>query len=59
MDIEFLLDKASIEIFFDKGRTVMTEIFFPNAPMETLNLKTSASNSIIDFFKVQELKNNK
>ena len=59
LDIEFLLDKASIEIFFDEGRTVMTEIFFPNAPMETLNLKTSASNSIIDFFKVQELKNNK
>jgi len=59
LDIEFVLDKASIEIFFDEGRTVMTEIFFPNAPMETLNLKTSASNSIIDFFKVQELKNNK
>ena len=59
LDIEFVLDKASIEIFFDEGRTVMTEIFFPKAPMETLNLKTSASNSIIDFFKVQELKNNK
>ena len=53
------MDLASIEIFFDEGRTVMTEIFFPNAPMETLNLRTSASNSIIDFFKVQELKNNK
>lgn len=59
LDIEFVLDKASIEIFFDEGRTVMTEIFFPNAPMEILNLKTSASNSIIDFFKVQELKINK
>ena len=59
LDIEFVLDKASIEIFFDEGRTVMTEIFFPNAPMETLNLKTSALNSIIDFFKVQELTNNK
>ena len=59
LDIEFVLDKASIEIFFDEGRTVMTEIFFPNAPMETLNLKTSASNSIIDFFKVQELTNYK
>ena len=59
LDIEFVLDKASIEIFFDEGRMVMTEIFFPNAPMETLNLKTSALNSIIDFFKVQELTNNK
>lgn len=27
-----ILDKTSIEIFFDDGKTVMTEIFFPNYP---------------------------
>ena len=27
-----ILDKTSIEMFFDDGRTVMTEIFFPNQP---------------------------
>lgn len=28
-----VLDKTSIEIFWDQGKTVMTEIFFPNSPL--------------------------
>lgn len=27
-----LLDKTSVELFWDNGTTVFTEIFFPNAP---------------------------
>jgi len=29
-----LLDKTSIEMFFDDGKTVITEIFFPNQPWD-------------------------
>jgi len=32
-DAIVIFDKTSIEIFWDQGKTVMTEIFFPNAPL--------------------------
>ena len=31
-----ILDKTSIELFWDNGRTVMTEVFFPNAPFNKI-----------------------
>lgn len=40
LSIELVLDKASIELFYDAGETVMTEIFFPNAPYQTLRLRS-------------------
>ena len=32
MDLSILLDKTSIELFADSGRTVMTALFFPTHP---------------------------
>jgi fructan beta-fructosidase len=32
-----ILDKTSIELFWDNGQTVMTEIFFPNAPFNQIS----------------------
>lgn len=32
MDLSILLDKTSIELFADGGRTVMTALFFPTSP---------------------------
>ena len=32
-----ILDKTSIEMFFDDGKTVITEIFFPNQPWDEFN----------------------
>lgn len=32
LSVELLLDKTSIELFYDNGKTVMTEIFFPTEP---------------------------
>jgi fructan beta-fructosidase len=32
MDLSILLDKTSIELFADGGRTVMTALFFPTFP---------------------------
>ncbi|MDT0690425.1 glycoside hydrolase family 32 protein [Salegentibacter sp. F188] len=36
LDVEIVMDKTSIEIFYDNGKTVMTEIFFPREPYEIL-----------------------
>jgi levanase/fructan beta-fructosidase len=41
LSLEFVLDKTSIELFYDNGETVMTEIFFPLKPFETLSLQTN------------------
>lgn len=56
LEIEIFLDKTSIELFFDKGTTVMTEIFFPNAPFETLTLRSSDSKIGLEHLVFQELK---
>ncbi|MDE3742662.1 glycoside hydrolase family 32 protein [Maribacter polysaccharolyticus] len=50
-----LLDKTSIELFFDEGSTVMTEIFFPNAPFETLSIESASEDFVLDFLEVNEL----
>lgn len=53
-----LLDKTSIEIFFDGGSTVMTEIFFPNASFETLSVETDGQDFILDRLEVNQLNSN-
>ncbi len=56
-NLEMIIDKTSIELFYNNGETVMTEIFFPNSPMETLKLFTlNQSEVTIDKLVVSELK---
>tara|TARA_R110002049_G_scaffold279949_1_gene459082 strand:- start:40049 stop:41659 length:1611 start_codon:yes stop_codon:yes gene_type:complete len=50
-----LLDKTSIELFFDNGETVMTEIFFPNAPYEVLSIEAKNQEFILDTIEVNKL----
>ncbi|MDO6602835.1 glycoside hydrolase family 32 protein [Arenibacter palladensis] len=50
-----LLDKTSIELFFDEGSTVMTEIFFPNAPFETFSIETVNQDFVLDLLEVNQL----
>ncbi|GAA4645134.1 glycoside hydrolase family 32 protein [Pontixanthobacter gangjinensis] len=45
-----ILDKTSIEMFFDDGKTVMTEIFFPNQPWNEFSFAS------LEDFRVSELK---
>ena len=51
---KIILDKTSIELFYDDGQTVMTEIFFPNAPFETLNLESDKGNFTLDSLEIHE-----
>ncbi|MEL1244965.1 glycoside hydrolase family 32 protein [Flavobacterium sp. DGU11] len=43
-----LMDKTSIEIFYNDGETVMTEIFFAGAPFNTLSAAASSVFEIND-----------
>lgn len=51
-----ILDKTSLELFFDHGETVMTEIFFPNAPFETLSIEPENQEFILDNIEINGLK---
>lgn len=56
LKVEVLLDKTSIEIFYNNGQTVMTELFFPNQPLETLFAISSDNQLVLENLKIQELK---
>ncbi len=49
MDMSVIIDESSIELFADKGLTVMTEIFFPSRPYNTFHLTAAGK---IAFSKV-------
>ncbi|HMB99790.1 MAG TPA: glycoside hydrolase family 32 protein [Flavobacteriaceae bacterium] len=56
LQIEMVIDKTSLELFFNNGETVMTEIFFPRAPMNSLKISTeNKSETIINSLIVNQL----
>ncbi|WP_308992081.1 glycoside hydrolase family 32 protein [Mariniflexile litorale] len=50
-----ILDKTSIELFFDNGETVMTEIFFPNAPYDKLSIEPNNQEFVLDDIEAHKL----
>mgnify|MGYP003644138082 CR=1 FL=1 len=50
-----LLDKTSIELFFDDGETVMTEIFFPNAPFDKFSAISKNQEYVLDYIEANQL----
>ncbi|MGS0527049.1 GH32 C-terminal domain-containing protein [Zobellia nedashkovskayae] len=55
---KILLDKTSIELFYDNGQTVITEIFFPNVPFETLSIVSNKEKFTLNNLEIHELKFN-
>lgn len=45
LNVHIILDRTSIELFYDNGATVMTEIFFPETPYNKLSVSTSTKDS--------------
>jgi levanase/fructan beta-fructosidase len=59
LHIEMVIDKTSLELFFNNGETVMTEIFFPRKPMSSLKISTeNESETTINKLVVSQLKFN-
>lgn len=54
-DLRIILDKASIEIFIDKGRYVMTEQVFPNDSYNKLSI-ISDTNIKINKLNINQIK---
>ena len=50
-----ILDKTSIELFFDNGETVMTEIFFPNSPFDKLSIQPKDQEFILGNIEIHKL----
>jgi len=55
-DIRIVMDRASIEVFIDGGRYVMTEKFFPNDAFTVLQL-TSSNGTVIRDFTIKSVAN--
>jgi fructan beta-fructosidase len=43
LDIEFVMDRSSLEVFADNGVTVMTSVFFPSEPLTRVRVNTPES----------------
>jgi levanase/fructan beta-fructosidase len=56
VDVRVIVDKTSIEIFYNNGKTVMTEIFFPEKPMETFSVTKENFNFKIENLIINQLK---
>lgn len=56
LSIDLLLDKTSVEVFFNKGETVMTELFFPNALLEQMAILSEDRSFSLESLKIEELK---
>ncbi|WP_339926196.1 glycoside hydrolase family 32 protein [uncultured Cyclobacterium sp.] len=50
-----ILDKTSIELFFDNGETVMTEIFFPNSPFDKLSIEPKDQEFMLGNIEIHKL----
>ena len=46
--MKVVLDKTSIEVFFNDGEKVLTEIFFPNENFSELTLSTDTKGSTLN-----------
>ena len=56
LNVVIILDKTSIELFYDNGDIVMTEIFFPQAPYNKLYLYYKGTKTSLKGLKIQEIK---
>jgi fructan beta-fructosidase len=45
--VNLVVDRASVELFADGGRTVMTAIVFPKKPYSTLRLQTKSAGKML------------
>jgi len=48
-DVTLIVDVASVELFADKGSTVMTAIFFPKKPYDNIEINAK------DGFEINEV----
>lgn len=55
LDVQVIFDKTSIELFYNNGEIVMTEIFFPSNPLKSFSIGAENSKVIVNNFKAEAL----
>ncbi len=56
VDVRMILDRASLELFIDEGRYVMTEIFFPNSAFTEMIL-FSPADAVLEDLNINKVSN--
>jgi fructan beta-fructosidase len=56
MNLDIIIDKASIELFADNGLTVMTELFFSTKPYTTIEIRAYDKKTKIKSLQFNRLK---
>ncbi|HQK39641.1 MAG TPA: GH32 C-terminal domain-containing protein, partial [Flavobacterium alvei] len=56
IEVRVIIDKTSIEVFYDNGKTVMTEIYFSDKPMESFSIAKANSNFELQNIIINQLK---
>lgn len=56
IDVRVIIDKTSIEVFYDNGKTVMTEIFFSDKPIESFSVAKANSDFELQNVMIKQLK---
>lgn len=55
IQIEVILDKTSIELFFDGGQTVLSALFFGKAPFDQLSFSSTAQEVVLERLELWEI----
>jgi len=58
LSVQILLDKTSVEVFYNDGEIVMTELFFPNYPLNKVSIFSNDKTFKIEKLKIQQFKFN-
>ncbi|ULC59065.1 glycoside hydrolase family 32 protein [Flaviramulus sp. BrNp1-15] len=56
LKVQIVLDKTSVEVFYNEGETVMTELFFPKQPLEMFSIISNDETFSIENLNIQEFK---
>ena len=56
LSLRIFVDRSSIELFADGGRSTMTNLVFPTQPYSTLSINTSAGKAKVKNLKIYSIK---
>ena len=57
LDLQLIIDHASVELFADEGLSVMTQVFFPDSEFSRMTIKTPVHYSIrsVEFSRMKSI----
>ncbi|MGM9846534.1 MAG: GH32 C-terminal domain-containing protein [Muribaculaceae bacterium] len=56
ISLRIFIDRSSIEIFGNDGKTVMTNLVFPNSPYTNLKISSEGGKAVISNFRIFSIK---